>query len=161
MPCEEERETLHDFSIEYVKLLAKVFGWKVKTSLGHEKGPDVIIEHILGKKEEIDAVMFVECEVGHDQGGAQEYFRRLGERLKKHVEEYRSNHSRIRFSVVIITNAPRRLSNYFRENGDEIEHTWGLKLVEGFNIFTVPVLIMKEVLPAIFVRAMGAIGRYA
>ena len=33
--------------------------------------------------------MFVESEVGHDQGGAQEYFEGLCRRLKPSIEEYR------------------------------------------------------------------------
>ena len=63
----EIRDTLHDFSIEYVKALAEVFGWKVRTSKGSEKGPDLVIEDVTDGV--VKAVMFVESEVGHDQGG--------------------------------------------------------------------------------------------
>jgi len=63
----ENRDTLHSFSIEYVMTLAEVFGWKVRTSKGSERGPDLVIEDVTDGM--VKAVMFVESEVGHDQGG--------------------------------------------------------------------------------------------
>ncbi len=46
-----------------------------------EKGPDVVIEYRIGDR--VNAVMFVESEVGHDQGSAMEYFKRLSKRLRR------------------------------------------------------------------------------
>jgi len=63
----ERRDTLHDFSIEYVKALAEVFGWRVRAAKGSKKGPDLVIESVT--ENGVKAVMFVESEVGHDQGG--------------------------------------------------------------------------------------------
>ena len=162
----EARDTLHDFSIEYVKILAEVFGWNVRTALGHSRGPDVIVEHILrtNNGEMVDAVMFIESEVGHDQGGAPEYFRSLCKRLKPFIKEYRKKSGKhVHFSIVILTNAPRRLTEHLREpaNRKEIEGELELSLIEGWTIFIVPVLVARDVLPAIFVRSMGSVARLA
>jgi hypothetical protein len=115
----ETRDTLHDFSIEYVRTLAEVFGWKVRVAEGSERGPDLVIEDVTDGV--VKSVMFVESEVGHDQGGGGEYFDKLVKRLQPYLEEYR----------------------------------------EGLTLFIVPVLLVREVMPAIFVRAMGAVGLYA
>jgi hypothetical protein len=150
------RDTLHDFSIEYVRILAEVFGWRVSIAPGSHKGPDVIIEHVIGQNGEeiVDAVMFVESEIGHDIGSSSEYFERLVERLRPLVKAYQNKGVRS-FSVVIITNAPRRLTKYIREHKEELEDKLGFKLAEGSSAFIVPVLIVKEVLPAVLVRALG------
>jgi hypothetical protein len=152
-----ERDTLHDFSIEYVKVLAEVFGWRVRVAPGSQKGPDVIVEHVTRQNggESVDAVMFIESEVGHDIGSASEYFDKLAKRLKPLVEDYKKRGVK-NFSIVVITNAPRRLSRYLREQGRELEERLGFRLVEGLTVFIVPVLIAREVLPAVFVRALGA-----
>lgn len=156
----ELRDTLHDFSIDYVRALAEVFGWEVVTAKGSEPGPDIVVIHKIG--DVVDAVMFIESEVGHDQGGAQRYFERLCERLKPLVKRYKENYGeRILFRIVIITNAPRRLTAYLRSNRRELEARLGFPLIEGWTIFIVPVLLFREVLPAVFVRAMGATARYA
>jgi len=162
----EARDTLHDFSIEYVKILAEVFGWRVRTALGRSPGPDIVIEHILrtDNEEKVDAVMFIESEVGHDQRGAPRYFKELCDRLEPLIKKYRAKYGeKVYFSIVLITNAPRRLTEYLREpeNRKELEKELGLTLIEGWNIFIVPVLVIKEVLSAIFVRTMGAVARYA
>jgi GNAT superfamily N-acetyltransferase len=168
---EEPRETLHDFSIDYVKVLAEVFGWRVIPHHGREPGPDLIIEHAMTyydehveKKvvERVDAVMFVESEVGHDQGGAEEYFEGVCKRIRSYVDDYRSKGVDL-FSLVIITNAPRRLTSYIRkyvkERGAELREKIGFNVIEGLTIFIVPVLMVRDVMPAIFVRAMGAPAR--
>jgi len=61
----ETRDTLHDFSIEYVRTLAEVFGWKVRVAEGSERGPDLVIEDVTD--DVVKSVMFVESEVGHDR----------------------------------------------------------------------------------------------
>jgi hypothetical protein len=154
----ENRDTLHSFSIEYVKALAEVFGWKVRTSKGSERGPDLVIEDVTDGM--VKAVMFVESEVGHDQGGGGEYFDKLVKRLQPYLEEYRERKVRL-FSLVVITNAPKRLAEYVREHGHELSGRLGFPIVEGLTLFIVPVLLVREVMPAIFVRAMGAVGLYA
>jgi len=78
------RGALHDFSILYVKALAEVFVWKVREALGPQRGPDLVIEDVVDGR--VEAVMFVESEVGHDQGGAAEYFDVVAKRLKSFVE---------------------------------------------------------------------------
>jgi len=148
-------ETLHDFSIDYVRSLAEVFGWRVREAKGLQKGPDLIIENVINDK--IVSVMFVESEVGHDQGGASEYFDKLFKRIKPYFDEYVRGDVKI-FSFVVITNAPRRLREYFREHKDELSGKINFQLIEGLTLFIVPVILVKEVMPAIFVRAMGAIG---
>jgi hypothetical protein len=153
----EIRDTLHDFSIEYVKALAEVFGWKVRTSKGSEKGPDLVIEDVTDGV--VKAVMFVESEVGHDQGGGK-YFDRRVKRLQPYLEEYKKKRVRL-FSLVVITNAPKRLLKYVREHGHELSGRLGFPIIEGLTLFIVPVLLIREVMPAIFVRAMGAVGLYA
>jgi hypothetical protein len=35
---EEPREPLHDYSIDYVKAIAEVFGWRVRAFKGPQKG---------------------------------------------------------------------------------------------------------------------------
>jgi len=133
--------------------------------MGHTPGPDVIIEHIsrYESEEKVDAVMFVESEVGHDIGGAREYLKKLCNRLKPLLEDYRKRFGKdIHLSIVVITNAPRRLTEYLRttNNRKTLEKELKLNLVEGWNIFIVPVLVTKDVLPAIFVRTMGTTARF-
>jgi hypothetical protein len=151
----ESRETLHDFSIDYVKALAEVFGWRVREAKGPQKGPDLIIENVINDK--IESVMFVESEVGHDQGSASEYFNELSVRLKPYVDDYTKKDVRV-FSLAAITNAPRRLTNYIREHKHELSVKITFPIVEGLTLFIVPALLAKEIMPAIFVRAMGAPG---
>jgi hypothetical protein len=154
----ETRDTLHDFSIEYVRTLAEVFGWKVRVAEGSERGPDLVIEDVTDGV--VKSVMFVESEVGHDQGGGGEYFDKLVKRLQPYLEEYRERKVRL-FSLVVITNAPKRLAEYVREHRHELSGRLGFPIVEGLTLFIVPVLLVREVMPAIFVRAMGAVGLYA
>jgi len=115
---EEGRETLHDFSIDYIKALAEVFGWRVREAKGFQKGPDLIIENIVDDK--VQSVMFVESEVGHDQGGVKRYFDELLKRLEPYVKEYVGKGVKL-YSLVIITNAPRRLTEYVRRNRSELQ----------------------------------------
>jgi hypothetical protein len=129
----KNRDTLHSFSIEYVKALAEVFGWKVRTSKGFERGPDLVIEDVTNGV--VKAVMFVESEVGHDQGG--KYFDKLVKRLQPYLEEYRKRRVRL-FSLVVITNAPKRLSEYVREHRHELSGRLGFPIVEGLTLFIVP-----------------------
>jgi hypothetical protein len=162
---EEPRETLHNYSIDYIKAIAQVFGWRVRASKdsGSQKGPDLIIEEY-GKdakgKEKIIVVMFVESEVGHDQGGGGEYFDKLVKRLQPYLEKYRKRKVKL-FSLVVITNAPKRLAEYVREHRHELSGRLGFPIVEGLTPFIVPALLVREVMSAIFVRAMGAVGLYA
>jgi len=62
---------------------------------------------------------------------------------------------------VILTHAPWRLSECLRrpENRREVEGELRLSLVEGWTIFVVPVLVARDALPAIFVRAIGSAAR--
>jgi hypothetical protein len=153
------RETLHDFSIEYVKVLAEVFGWRVREAKGSRRGPDLIIEDVADG--EVVAVMFVESEVGHDKQSARKYFEQVAKRLRPRVDEYRGRGLNPLFSLVVITNAPRKLASYVRAHGREISEKIGFDLTEGFTLFIVPVLFAKEIIPAIFVRATGATARFA
>jgi hypothetical protein len=154
----ERRDTLHDFSIEYIKALAEVFGWRVRAAKGSKKGPDLVIESVT--ENGVKAVMFVESEVGHDQRGGEYYFAELAKSLQSYLEEYKKEDVKP-FSLVVITNAPRRLAEYAREHRHELSEKLGFSIVEGLTLFIVPVLLVKEVMPAIFVRAMGAVGLLA
>jgi len=105
--------------------------------------------------------MFIESEVGHDQGGAPEYFKNLGKRLSKYIKKYKDQGVGL-ISIAIVSNAPRRLSNYIRENRGEVARLLGLEnILEGYNFFVIPSMMLKEVLPAVLVRTMGAIGLLA
>jgi hypothetical protein len=160
---EEIRETLHNYSIDYIKAIAEVFGWRVRTSKGYQKGPDLVIEEYVRdakNKEKIVMVMFVESEVGHDESeGVEKYYERVSKRLKPYINEYKVKDVKT-FSLVVITNAPRKHANYVKEHEQELSEKIGFQVIEGFSLFIVPALLVKEVMPAIFVRAMGACGRY-
>ena len=156
---DEIRETLHDSSIEEIKTLAEVFGWKVKVA-SSQKGPDLVIENIADDK--IVSVMFIESEVGHNESeSAEKYFDKVSKRLKPYIDEYKNMDKKLSFSLVIITNAPRKHTKYIREHKNELLEKIGVKLVEGLTLFIVPILLVKEVMPAIFVRSMGAIALIA
>jgi hypothetical protein len=155
----ELRETLHNYSIDYVKALAEVFGWRVREAKGPLKGPDLVIEDIVDDR--VQAVMFVESEVGHDESeGVGKYYDRLSKRLRPYIEEYIKGGVKA-FSLVVITNAPRKHANYVRECKHELSKKMPFPIVEGLTLFIVPVLLVKEVMPAIFVRALGAVGLLA
>ena len=149
------RDTLHDFSLEYVKAVAEVFGWRVATSPGASPGPDVTVVQEPQGSEGRATVIFIESEVGHDVGrGAERYFRELAKRLRPLMEEYRRLYGpRVEFKIVVITNAPRRFTEYVRSGAPELHGLPGFKPVEGCNVFIVPVLMLREVMPAVFVRA--------
>jgi hypothetical protein len=151
----EFRETLHDPSIDYIVSLAEVFGWRVRESKGRRRGPDLIIENVVDDR--VESVMFVESEVGHNQEGAAKYFEKVSKRVKLYLNEYVKRDVRT-FSLVIITNAPRRLRKYFREHKHELSGKIVFELIEGLTLFIVPAMLIKEVMPAIFVRAMGAMS---
>ena len=123
----QERERLHDYSIETVRIMAELFGWKIKVSPRQMRGPDVVMEQTVideQGREKITAVMFIESEVGHDQGGAPEYFENLAKRLSKYIKKYKDQGVGL-ISIAIVSNAPRRLSNYFRENRGEVARLLG------------------------------------
>jgi phosphoglycolate phosphatase-like HAD superfamily hydrolase len=156
---EEPYETLHNYSIDYIKAIAQVFGWRVRASKGSQKGPDLIIEEC-GRgaegKEKIEAVMFVESEVGHyESEGVEKYYDKLSKRLRPYIDEYKARGVE-GFSLVIITNAPRKHANYVKEHEQELSEKMGFQVVEGLTLFVVPALLVKEVMPTIFVRAAGA-----
>jgi len=138
-----------------LKLLQKCFGWKVREALGPQHGPDLVIEDVVDGR--VEVVMFVESEVGHNQRGAAEYFSEVADRLKPFVEEYKKKGVND-FSLVIITNAPRRLTKYIGEHRAELEEMPGFPVIEGFTIFVVPVILAKEIMPAVFVRAMDTVA---
>jgi hypothetical protein len=58
----------------------------------------------------------------------------------------------------VITNTPKRLTKYIRKRRSELFGKIGFPLIEGLTLFIVPALLVKEIVPAIFVRAMGAPG---
>jgi len=156
---EEPRETLHDYSIDYVKAIAEVFGWKVRAFKGPQKGPDLIVEEH-GKdtegRERVGAVMFVESEVGHDESeGVGKYYEKISKKLRPHIDEYRAKGVKD-FSLVVITNTLRKHVNYVKRYGQKLSEKMGFQVIEGFTLFVVPALLVKEVIPAIFVRAMRA-----
>lgn len=72
----------------------------------------MIIEDIV--EGEVVAVMFVESEVGHDHQSARKYFEQVAKRLRPRVDEYRGRGLNPPFSLVVITNAPRKLASYVK-----------------------------------------------
>lgn len=59
--------------------------------MGSRHGPDVIIIH-RGINGDVDTVMFIETEIGHDLGGAKRYFETLSRRLRPIIERYRTEY---------------------------------------------------------------------
>jgi cytochrome c1 len=51
------------------------------------------------------------------------------------------------------------IRKYVKERGAELREKIGFNVIEGLTIFIVPVLMVKDVMPAIFVRAIGAPAR--
>ena len=109
------------------------------------------------------SVMLIETEVGHNQRGACNYYKSLAERVDRVTAEYfGKSFNSVYFCLVIITNSPRSLSNHIRKCQkcrEELEKALRSQLIEGMTLFIVPVLLAKEMIPAIFVRAMGAVAR--
>jgi hypothetical protein len=54
---------------------------------------------------------------------------------------------------MVVTNAPSRLREYFRECKHELSGKMVFPMIEGIAVFIVPALLVNEVMPAIFVRA--------
>ncbi|MCQ5340597.1 MAG: hypothetical protein NO483_02670 [Candidatus Methanomethylicia archaeon] len=160
---EEIRETLHNYSIDYIKAIAEVFGWRVRAFKGSQKGSDLVIEEYVRdteNKEKIVMIMFVESEVGHDESeGVEKYYDRVSKRLKPYINEYKVK-GVITFSLIVITNAPRKHANYVKEHEQELSEKIGFQVIEGFSLFIVPTLLVKEVMPAIFVRVLDTVSRY-
>ena len=136
-----------------MRVLAEVFGWEADIAPG-QRGPDIIIKHV-NPRGDVISVMFVESEVGHNQRSSEEYFELLCRRLADRIRKYRGEGVR-RIVIVVITNAPRRLSNYIKREGDRIAGELGLEYIkEGSNFYIVSAVLLRDVLPAIFVKAIG------
>ena len=150
-----ERDTLHDFSIEIVRTMAEVFGLRVDITPAGKAGPDLIIKHPHGG--DYDVVMYVESEIGHDAGGAEAYFDKVANRLRPLIfeDKARSRH----MAIAIVTNAPRRLSVYLKEKGSTLADKLGFDPIEGWNIYIVPVVLFREILPTVMIRTFGTVGR--
>ena len=70
-------ETLHDFSLKDVEVIAKTFGFETEVNPGNRPGPDVVLRY--GEY----IVVYVESEVGHDTGGSERYFNKIIKRIQK------------------------------------------------------------------------------
>ena len=143
-------ETLHDFSLKDVEVIAKTFGFETEVNPGNRPGPDVVLRY--GEY----IVVYVESEIGHDTGGSERYFSKLIKRLQSRIEEDRKSSEL--FFLIIITNTPRRLAEAlpkFSEKFREIEFSKGEL---GRDIYIVPALLYRELIPAILVRILSTIS---
>jgi len=137
-------ETLHDYSLIYVAAIAKALGFEIeKISPGREKGVDVVLTYG-------DIEVIIESEVGHDTGGGERRIKELVERLENMPKSERRRY------VVVITNAPQRIRDALRSmNAEHREklRKHGLKEAElGLDIYVVPALLYREVMPALLAK---------
>jgi len=137
-------ETLHDYSLIDVATIARALGFEIeKISPGSEEGVDVILTYG-------DIEVIIESEMGHDTGGGEGRIEDLVKRLEK-----MPNSGRRRY-VVIITNAPQRIRHALRsmnaEHRDKLRKH-GLREAElGRDIYVVPALLYREVMPALLAK---------
>jgi hypothetical protein len=150
-------KALRDLSINYVKVLAEVLGCRVKEVQEVSSGPELIIED--APHGDVQAVMFVRSEIGNAVTAAAVFFNELAKEMRPPVNEYKRKGAKV--SLTIITDAPKRLVEYVRNNKQELSEKMGFEIIEGFTLFIVPALLVKEAMPAVLVRALGAVGRYA
>ena len=73
-------ETLHDFSLKDVEVIAKTFGFKTEANSGNRPRPDVVLRY-----GEYIAV-YVESEIGRDTDGSGRYFGKFIKRLQSRIE---------------------------------------------------------------------------
>jgi hypothetical protein len=139
-------KALRDLSINYVKVLAEVLGCRVKEVQEVSSGPELVIED--APHGDVQAVIV-----------AAVFFNELAKEMRPPVNEYKRKGAKV--SLTIITDAPRRLVEYVRNNKQELSEKMGFEIIEGFTLFIVPALLVKEAMPAVLVRALGAVGRYA
>jgi len=146
-------ETLHDYSLIDVIAIARALGFEIeKISPGSEEGADVVLTYG-------DIEIIIESEVGHDTGGKEKYIEKLVNRLEKMPKSGRRRY------VVVITNAPQRIRKALRVMNAEDrkksmiaeykeklrEH--GLREAElGRDIYVVPALLYREVIPALLAK---------
>ncbi len=143
-------ETLHDFSLKDVEVIAKTFGFEVEVNPGNRPGPDVVLRY--GDF----VVVYVESEVGHDTGGSERYFSKLIKRLKSRVKQGRKSSEL--FFLIIITNTPRRIAEALPKFSKEFKEIGFSKGELGRDIYVVPALLYRELIPAILVRILSTIS---
>jgi len=136
-------ETLHDYSLIDVIAIARALGFEIeKISPGSEEGVDVVLTYG-------DIEVVIESEVGHEVGG-KKYIEKLVKKLENMPKSGRRRY------LVIITNVPRRIRDKVRslnaEHREKLrEH--GLKEAElGRDIYVVPALLYREVVPALLAK---------
>jgi len=137
-------ETLHDYSLIDVIAIARALGFERENiSPGGKRGVDVVLTYG-------DVEVVVESEVGHDTGGKEKYIEKLVNRLETMPKSGRRRY------LVVITNAPRRIREALRsmnaEHREKLrEH--GFRDVElGRDIYVVPALLYREVMPALLAK---------
>jgi len=137
-------ETLHDYSLIDVIAIAKALGFERENiSPGGKKGVDVVLTYG-------DVEVVVESEVGHDTGGKEKYIEKLVNRLEEMLKPGRRRY------VIVIINAPQRIRKALRSISVEYreklrEH--GLREAElGRDIYVVPALLYREVMPALLAK---------
>jgi len=142
-------ETLHDYTLIDIATIARALGFKIeKISPGRKKGVDVVLTYG-------DVEVIIESEVGHDTGGGGEYIEELVKRLEKMPKSGRRRY------VVIITNAPLRIrsknakdrkKSMIAEYREKLRE-YGLREAElGRDIYVVPALLYREVMPALLAK---------
>ena len=145
-------ETLHDYSLIDIIAIARALGFEIeKISPGSEEGVDVVLTYG-------DIEVIIESEVGHDRG-APEAIKNLVERLERMPKSGRRRY------VIVIINTPRRIRKALRSMNAEDrkksmiakykeklrEH--GLREAElGRDIYVVPALLYREVMPALLAK---------
>jgi len=92
------------------------------------------------RAERVEAVMFVESEVGHDKNeGVGRYYEKISKKLRPHIDEYRAKSAKD-FSLVVITSVPRKHANYVKRYGQKLSEKMGFQVIEGFTLFVVSII---------------------
>jgi len=149
---DETVETLHNYSLIYVATIARALGFEIeKISPGKKKGVDVVLTYG-------DVEVIVESEVGHDRSSS-DVIKNLVKRLEEMPKSGRRRY------VIVIINAPQRIRKALRSmNAEDREKSMiaeykeklrehGLREAElGRDIYVVPALLYREVIPALLAK---------
>jgi len=141
-------ETLHNFSLRDVEAIAKTFGFQTEINPGNRPGPGIVLRY-----ESI--LICVESEIGHDTGGSKKYFTKLIKRLQIKVDQDRKSQDLL--FLIIITNTPRRLAEALSQFAEKFREIGFSKGELGRDIYIVPALLYRELIPAILVRILSSV----
>ena len=148
-----EVDTLHDYSIQDLEIIAKTFGFQVEANPGRKRGPDLVLRHQ-------KVVVYVESEVGHDIGrSGREYLdnmaKKIRDRIRRNPLEPQQSPA-----LIIITNTPRRVAGALEKKQEKFRELGFEKAVLGEDIYIVPALLYRELIPAILSKLLTTTPRH-